>query len=102
MRSKRKEEWKGIDVDNFGKSRTNMTWDEHIEQGNHLNRATEIYYEFPPIAPDHFVQYEHRNTESTTMPVVTDVRELDSLFQNFSPWEFYGYNYMAYVKIRSD
>lgn len=99
---KRWKEWKGINVDNFGKSKTNMTWEEHIEQGKKLNRATEIYYEFPPIAPDHFVHYNHRDTESTTTPVVTDVRELDRLIQKLSPWEFYGYNYLAYVKIRSN
>lgn len=46
----RKSQWRGLYLDNFAKTRRNMTWEEHVNNGKELQRLIQVYYEFPPIA----------------------------------------------------
>jgi len=81
--------------------RSKLTWNQHIEQGNHLNRALKIYYEFPPIAANSLVQHKFSETGATSTPIVTTKRSLKKYFGDIPLWEFSMYGHLAYVEIRN-
>lgn len=48
---KRKNEWRGYVLDNFGKHNTSQTWEEHLSEAKQL-KTVKAYYEFPPVIED--------------------------------------------------
>ena len=98
--TKRKSEWKGVEVDKFGYSNSKLSWENHLQQGQKLKEQLEIYYEFPPLADDDLVNHKFSDSDRISTTIVKNKREFQYLFGEFADWEFSAYVHMAYAKIR--
>lgn len=88
--TKRKNEWRGYIVDDFGKTYLPQTWEEHIKQTEQLQKI-KFYLEFPPVFG------KHRKIEPLISDSLTFSRLVGNIARNDS--EFRSYAYMCHLEI---
>ena len=98
----RRDAWPGIVRDNFGKTKTPQTWEEHVKQGDEAERKTKYYYEFPPIAHEKFTNQTFYNSKYASQPIVTTQSDYDKLIPDLPAIEFGGYTNFVYVELKED
>lgn len=96
----RKEEWRGIVFDNFGKIRTNQTWDEHLAQVNILDSNIKEYAEFPPTVSASIAKPRIYDPNEATKPLIEDMEEFKQLCGTENILEVVDYHYICYVELK--
>lgn len=96
----RKDEWRGVVKDNFGKVWTQQTWEEHLELGQVLAKHVRYYYEFPPIAATKLTKQTRFDENRVTRPLVHDKNLLLSLVGRQPNDEYNFYTQLCFVEIK--
>lgn len=93
----RRDLWHGKIPDNFGRSITNMSWEEHEACGEEIRKYVRLYYEFPPIACADMVT-EARNDKYRATPLYCNSAALARIgFEDYD--ELRNYGHFAYVEL---
>lgn len=95
----RKDEWPGIVQDNFGKTSTHQTWEQHLELGKTLGKYLRYYYEFPPVASTRVTKQNRFDESRVTRPLVFDKNLLVRLVGRQPNAEYNFYTHLCFVEI---
>lgn len=91
--TERQSEWTGIVPDDFNRTHTWQSWDDHIFQTKVLRKNIKIYYEFPPVRQRKLFSTEPLLKNKEVQRVIPE----DILNNNN---QLSNYHHMCYVELR--
>ena len=96
----RMDAWPGIVYDNFGKTKTPQTWEEHVKQGGEAERKPKYYYEFPLIAHEMFTEEMRYKSKYASQPIVSTQSDNNNLIRKLPADEFAMYTHFSYIELK--
>lgn len=97
--TRRRGAWPGFVQDNFGKVKTDMTWEEHLRLGEKVEKYLTTYYEFPPLAASELSGQKRFDPKYASRAIVTEREEFDALFKGLNEKLLAMYTHFTYVEV---
>lgn len=94
------DQWLGYVSDDFGKKKTEMTWQKHLEEAKNFGDFIKYYYEFPPIATSNITGQTRFKESRSNIPLISDNVTFSAYLGGMDMNEFHFYTHICYTELK--